>query len=40
MRVKTAMGLEPFDVRFFLGQKFTEFDLTLEIVIRNLLKAA
>ena len=35
VRVKTPMGLEPFEVNFFFGQKFTKFDLTFEIVIRN-----
>ena len=29
------MGLEPFEVNFFFEEKFTKFDLTLEIVIRN-----
>ena len=36
---KTLMGLEPFEVRFFFEQKFTTFDLTLEIVIGNRSKA-
>ena len=39
VRVKTRMGLEPFEVRFFYGQKFSKFDLQLEIVIRNRSKA-
>ena len=38
--VKTPMGLEPFEVRFFFEHNFTKFDLTLEIVIRNRPKAA
>ena len=40
VRVKTLMGLEPFEVNFFFGQKFTKLDLTLEVVIRNHLKTA
>ena len=32
------MGLEPFEVRFFCGQKFTKFDLALKWPIRNFLK--
>ena len=35
MRVKTPMGLERFEVRFFFGQKFTKIDLALEVVIKN-----
>ena len=35
MRVKTRMGLERFEVRFFFWQNCTKFVLTLEIVIRN-----
>ena len=35
MRVKTLMGLEPFEVRFFFGEKFTKFDLALKEVIKN-----
>ena len=38
MRVKTLMGLERFEVRFFFGQKFTKTDLALEVVIKNLSK--
>ena len=30
VRVKTLMGLEPFEVRFFVEQKITKFDLTLK----------
>ena len=32
---KTLMGLEPFEVRFFFGEKFTKFDLAPEEVIKN-----
>ena len=35
VRVKTLMGLEPFEVRFFFGQKFTKFDLALNRVSKN-----
>ena len=35
VRVKTLMGLEPFEVRFFVGQKFTKFDLALTLVIKK-----
>ena len=35
MRVKTLMGLEPFEVRFFSGEKFTKFDLAPEKLIKN-----
>ena len=38
VRVKTLMGLEPFEVRFFVGQKFTKFNLALKLLIRNFLK--
>ena len=38
VRVKTPMGLEPFEVRFFFEEKFTKIDLALEGVIKNLLK--
>ena len=34
-RVKTLMGLEPFEVRFFVRIKFTKVDLALKGVIRN-----
>ena len=34
-RVKTLMGLEPFEVRFFIGENFTKFDLALKEVIKN-----
>ena len=36
--VKTLMGLEPFEVRFFVRQKFTKFNLALKLLIRNFLK--
>ena len=29
------MGLEPFEVRFFFGEKFTKIDLAVEGVIEN-----
>ena len=35
MCVKTLMGLEPFEVRFFFGEKFTKFDLALKKVKTN-----
>ena len=38
VRVKTLMGLEPFEVRFFVEQKFTKFDLALKWPMRNFLK--
>ena len=38
VRVKTLMGLEPFEVRFFVEQKFTKFDLALKWLMRNFLK--
>ena len=38
VRVKTLMGLEPFEVRFFVGQKITKFNLALKLLIRNFLK--
>ena len=34
-RVKTPMGLERFEVRFFFREKFTKFDLALKEVIKN-----
>ena len=40
VRVKTPMGLGPFEVRFFSAKIFTKFDLTFEIIIRNRVKAA
>ena len=40
VRVKTLMGLEPFEVRFFFEQKCTKFDLALNRVVKNRLKAA
>ena len=38
VRVRTLMGLEPFEVRFFIGQKFPKFNLALKLLIRNFLK--
>ena len=38
VRVKTLIGLEPFEVRFFVGQKFTKFNLAFKLLIRNFLK--
>ena len=35
MHVKTLMGLQPFEVRFFFEEKFTNFDLALKPVIKN-----
>ena len=35
MRVKTPMGLERFEVRFFFEEKCTKIDLALEVVIKN-----
>ena len=35
MRSKTPMGLSPFEVRFFFGEKFTKFDLALTLVIKK-----
>ena len=35
VRVKTPMGLEPFEVRFFSRDKFTKIDLALTLVIKN-----
>ena len=35
MYVKTPMGLEPFEVRFFIGKKFTKFDLAVQQDIKN-----
>ena len=35
VRVKTPMGLEPFEVRFFVKIKFTKVDLALKGVIKN-----
>ena len=32
---KTPMGLEPFEVRFFLRVKFTKIDLALKAVTKN-----
>ena len=38
VRVKTLMGLEPFEVRFFFGPKFTKINLALKGYIKNGLK--
>ena len=38
VRVKTLMGLDLFEVRFFFGEKFTKFDLALKQVIKNFSK--
>ena len=38
VRVKTLMGLEPFEVRFFVGQKFTKFNLALKLLVINFWK--
>ena len=38
VRVKIPMGLEPFEVRFFVKIKFIKTDLALEVVIENLSK--
>ena len=35
VRVKTPMGLEPFEVRFFVKIKFTKIDLAPTLVIKN-----
>ena len=35
MTVKTPMGLQRFEVRFFSGGKFTKFDLAPKEVIKN-----
>ena len=35
IRAKTPMGLDPFEVRFFFGEKYTKFDLALKPVIKN-----
>ena len=35
VRVKTLMGLQPFEDRFFFREKFAIFDLALEAVIKN-----
>ena len=35
VRVKTLMGLEPFEVRFFYSQKSTKMYLALKGVILN-----
>ena len=33
--VKTHMGLQPFEVRFFSGDKFSKINLALSEVIKN-----
>ena len=38
VRVKTLMGLERFEVRFFFREKFTKFDLALNGVSEICLK--
>ena len=38
VRVKTLMGLEPFEIRFFFRQKFTTLDLALKWLIKKLLR--
>ena len=38
VRVKSLMGLERFEARFFFGDNFTKIDLALEVVIKNLSK--
>ena len=35
VRVKTLMGLGPFEVRFFFRKKFTKFDLAFQQDIKN-----
>ena len=35
MRVKTLMGLERFEVEFFIREKFTKTDLALNTVCEN-----
>ena len=32
---KTPMGLEPFELGFFVRKKFTKIDLALKVVIKN-----
>ena len=38
VRVKTLMGLQQFELRFFFSRKITKTDLALEVVIKNLSK--
>ena len=38
--VKTLMGLEPFEVRFFVGEKFTKIGLAFQLFTENRLKVA
>ena len=38
VRVKTPMGLQQFELRFFFSRKITKTDLALEVVIKNLSK--
>ena len=40
VRVKTPMGLERFEVRFFIWEKFTKIKLALSWVCENILKLA
>ena len=35
VRVKTPMGLQPFEVRYSVSKKCTKIDLALKGVIRN-----
>ena len=35
VRVKIPLGLEPFEVLFFSGNKFSKIDLALSEVIKN-----
>ena len=37
---KTPMGLQPFEVRIFFEENFTNVDLALQQIIKNLLKVA
>ena len=38
MRVKTLIGLQPFEVIFFVEQKFIKFDLALKLSMRKFLE--
>ena len=35
---KTLMGLQPFEVRIFVEENFTNVELALQQIIKNLLK--
>ena len=35
VRIKTLTGLDPFEVRFFFGQKFTKINLALKWLIKS-----